>query len=241
MMTTHIGNIVLVNRTTVLTDDQVKNIIPALQAQVTTDFSPVWGLDATLGFFGIGDPDPGPGTWPLLLLDTTDQPGAGGYHLDQSGQVFGRVFCRDAIDAGDSWTIDASHELLEMLADPTAGTDPSQYVWLQGGEWTGKQCLREVCDACEAEQFGYSRLGADGSPVMLSDFVTPGYFFLPDHSGHFDFGKHLKAAAPALLVDGYLGIFDPATGDWSQVSNFRRGEKSARAKRMHRTRERMMA
>lgn len=230
--------IAVVNRTSVLSDVQLQNVVPAYQAFVTQDLAPVWNVSAELVFVGENDPVP-PGAWPLSHEDTTDTPGAGGYHLDDRGRVMGRVFVKDAIEAGEAWSIDGSHELAEMLVDPSAGTDPSVFVALRG-EWARWQCLPEVCDACEGDQFGYHRPGADGSAVPLSDFVLPEYFFMrpTPANGAYDFRGHLLSPAPALLPDGYLGVRDRMTGEWSQVSNFRLGiRRSRRPQRMHRLRD----
>jgi hypothetical protein len=229
--------IVIVNRSTVLSDAEVEAVVPALQAQVHEDFAPLWGIDAEI-VFGPASTDPAK-TWLLEILDHTDVEGAGGYHVDENGRVSGEVFAADAIAAGEAWTVDASHELLEMLADPTAGTDPGRFVDLIG-RYAGLQCLREVCDAVESDALGYDRAGADGAPVLLSDFVLPRYFGQenPPAAGmRADFGGHLPlgAVAPTLLSGGYLGIYDPATGQWSQVSDFVAGRRSRRAMRHGRT------
>jgi hypothetical protein len=225
-----VDRIVIVNRSTCLADAEVMAVVPALQAQVSQDFAPIWGIDAEV-VFGPAATDPAQ-AWLLEILDRTDVPGAGGYHVDEAGRISGKVFAMDAMQAGEEWTVDASHELLEMLADPT--TD--QTVDLDGGE----QCLREVCDAVEDDQFGYSRPGADGASVALSDFVTPAYFGGQNGGGFAgaDFRQALPtgAVAPQLMQGGYLGIYDPATGRWSQVSDFdRTGRRSRRSLRHGRT------
>jgi hypothetical protein len=223
--------IVIVNRSTCLSDDEVSAVVPALQAQVSQDFAPIWGIDAEIVFTRF----PNPTGWLLEILDRTDVPGAGGYHVDEAGRVSGKVFAMDAMQAGEAWTVDASHELLEMLADPT--TDVMVDL---AGRHAGLQCLREVCDAVEAGELGYNRQGADDTQVPLSDFVTPSYFGEQNGGGfaYADFRQALPAGAvaPQLMQGGYLGIFDPATGQWSQVSNFTRaGVRSRRAMRHGRT------
>lgn len=227
--------IIVVNRSTVLTDEQVRNVIPALQDQVSRDFEPVWGIGATIVFAA----DLGPNDWPLYILDTTDVPGAGGYHLDANGKVEGKVFARDAMEAGEAWTVDLSHELLEMLADPSAGTDPSKFIALTG-KWEGYKCLREVCDAVEDDSLGYGLPGADKRLVLLSDFVTPAYFedgAVSNRFGQADFKGHLPtgAVAPALLQGGYLGLLQP-DGTWTQVSDFALAPRS----RAHRSKRRSL-
>jgi hypothetical protein len=207
--------IVIVNRSSV-PDGDIENILPALQSQVSDDFAPIWKIDATIKFAGINDRVIPDDYWPLIIYDHTDTPGAGGYHTDDKGRVSGKAFWLDAVQAGEAPSVDVSHEMLEMLADPTTRT----LVELQG-QWSGYQCLQEVCDAVEADALAYSKLGIDGKPVMLSDFCTPTYFKpiygLP--SGYDFCGKLLKPA-PALLQGGYLGILNQLTGQWQQVSDF---------------------
>jgi hypothetical protein len=211
--------IVVVNRSS-RPDAEIENIIPALQMQVSHDFAPLWGIDTTISFVGRHHPIPA-GEWPLRILDHTDVAGAGGYHVDLHGRVSGKVFWLDAIEAGEQPSVDVSHELLEMLADPSAGTDLATYINLQG-RYTGLQCLREVSDAVESDALGYTHPGADGKPVLLSDFVTPRYFGKENPGGVtlYDFQGRLHEPAPGLLQGGYLGIYNPKTGRWTQVSDF---------------------
>jgi hypothetical protein len=223
--------IVIVNRSTCLSDAEVQAVVPALQAQVHEDFAPIWGIDAEIVFTRF----PQPTGWLLEILDRTDVPGAGGYHVDEAGRISGKVFAMDIVQAGEEWAVDASHELLEMLADPTTNV----MVDLTGRH-AGLQSLREVCDAVEDDQFGYSRPGADGAPVALSDFVTPSYFGGQNGGGFAgaDFRQALPAdaVAPQLMQGGYLGIYDPAAGRWSQMSDFdRTGRRSRRSLRHGRT------
>ena len=44
--------IVIVNKCSVLSDDNIQAVIPAIQAQVTEDFAPIWEASATLQFLG---------------------------------------------------------------------------------------------------------------------------------------------------------------------------------------------
>ena len=142
--------IVLINQTSVVSDGQVAAVVPILQTLFDRDFEPVWGtgLGVQVSVLARGDDLPA-GAWPIYLLDTTDQPGAGGYHLDDTGIPAGKVFVKDAIEANESWTVDLSHEFLEMCSDPT--TD----VLIQLAGMPGYAALREACDACEDDSFGY--------------------------------------------------------------------------------------
>ena len=134
------------------------------------------------------------GIWPLYLLDHSDQPGALGYHLDQHGRIQGKVFAADDQRYGVSWTVDLTHELLEMLGDPTTDT----LINLPDG----RQYIREVCDAVEDDSVAYMKNG-----VLVSDFVTPAYFF-ESKDTKYDFCGKLNGTAPTLTPGGYLGIYD---------------------------------
>lgn len=220
-------DIVLVNRSTVLTDAAIQAVIPAFQAQVTEDWLPHWpGRSATVHFAALLGSVPA-GMWPLYILDTTDVPGAGGYHDDDTGTPQGKVFAGDAMQYGEAWTVDATHELLEMLGDPDTNTIiplPHQL-----------HCLQEVCDAVEADQYGYTK--PRWPEVLLSDFCYPAYF--TGGHGPFDAMRHLTKPAPALLHGGYLGIELP-DGQWTQIVKRRAdGTTSRREQRRGRTSDRL--
>src|SRR5215469_9501274 len=46
--------ILIINQCSVLSDANVQAVIPAVQAQVSEDFAPIWKADATLQFLGRG-------------------------------------------------------------------------------------------------------------------------------------------------------------------------------------------
>ena len=108
----------VINSSTVLSDDEVKAAVPALQKQVSRDFAPAWGIDADLTFVAKGH-KPSKTTWWLIILDNSDQAGALGYHdVTSEGLPIGKVFAGSDMQYGYNWTVTASHELLEMLGDP---------------------------------------------------------------------------------------------------------------------------
>jgi hypothetical protein len=214
--------IAILNACSVLTDAEIAAVVPALQAQVDEDWLPHWpGRGASLLFVAKGATIPA-GAWPLRIMDTTDVPGAGGYHEDDSGTPDGKVFAADAMQCGEAWTVDTSHELLEMLCDPTTNT----ILPLPGHP--SLHCAQEVCDAVEADRYGYTK--PKYPRVLLSDYCLPAYFD-PDAEGPFDFKGHLPARAPALLHGGYLGI-ELANGEWTQITKRRAdGSLSRRSQR----------
>ena len=201
----------VINASTVLTDAEIRPVVNALQQQVTHDFRPVWGVDAELTFVPSGSSPP-IGTWWLTILDDADQAGALGYHdLTPDGLPLGKVFAATDLKYGTSWTVTASHELLEMLADPNINLT----VFVQNENTTGTLYAYEVCDACESDAYAY-KIGS----VQVSDFVFPSWFedFRPEGSTQFD--QVNKITEPLeLLSGGYIGVFSVSDGSgWQQMT-----------------------
>ena len=130
--------------------------------------------------------------------------GVGLSHLTKEGLPLGKVFAKSDIDNGYIWTVTASHELLEMLGDP----DIKLTAFVQKTNDSGRLYAYEVCDACEADKFGY-KIGG----TLVSDFVYPAWFesFRKKGSTQFDYGKRIKAPFQ-LLSGGYIGVFDVGSG-----------------------------
>jgi hypothetical protein len=110
--------VAVINASTVLTDAQVRDVVPALQLQVHRDLAPACNIDADLTFVPKGAQPPA-NTWWLAILDDSTQAGALGFHeTTTQGMPLGLAFARTAAEDGVNWTVTASHELLEMLVDP---------------------------------------------------------------------------------------------------------------------------
>jgi hypothetical protein len=201
---THVVHVALVSETQRITSGQLSRVSAALQRQVTRDFGPIWGIRATVDAFASLDDVP-LGYWPVVVLDQIDDPDALGYHQDQDGQPYALVVYTR------SWSLTASHEVLEMLADPwgrrlIGGTsiNPDQ----------GRvRYLIEVCDPCEAPQYAYRING-----VLVSDFYTPSFFDSRESSGgRYDFTRHIQKPK-TILPGGYISWLDPATRHlWQQI------------------------
>ncbi len=203
--------VAIINASTVLSDDDVEAALPALQTQVHRDFYyPVWGVDADLVFVGKGRTPPA-GSWWLAIMDNSDQADALGYHdITSEGLPLGKVFAATDQQYGLSWTVTASHELLEMLGDP----DVNLSSFVQTGGNTGTFYAYEVCDPCELDEQGYQIDGA-----KLSDFVYPSWFegFRKPGSTQFDFMKRIDRPFK-LLPGGYSLVLDIPSGlGWYQI------------------------
>jgi hypothetical protein len=94
---------------------------------------------------------------PLAHVRGQDTLIGGAHGVNSTGGVSGFAFPTRI----EPWTMSASHELLEMLEDPTGSTTRDGYAL-------------EICDPVETA--GYQ---LDG--VMVSDFVTPAWFTARTH------------------------------------------------------------
>jgi hypothetical protein len=212
--------ITIVNQSTALTDAEVQAVIPAITTFANRDVCPAWGLDpVAIMFAGTGSVID-PAAWPIYIMDTADISGALGYHLDTAGRVSGKVFAGDCLRDGVSWTVDLTHELCEMMIDPTCDT----LITLSDG----RQTVREGADPVEDDSCGYGISG-----VLVSDFALPAYF--TGALGPWDFQKKLTSWVPTLASGGYISLLSPGATQWTQVFAMRAdGSISDRAKRMGR-------
>ncbi len=209
--------VAVVNHSTVVSDTEVAITVDALQRQVTNHFEPHWNAGASL--IVVDSTAAGhamrlrasevvqqlpEGAWLLALLDDSDQATALGYHaLDPKDIPIGKVFARSDQAAGLSWTVTASHELLEMLGDPYV----SLSVQIRDD---GTAVAYETADAVEDDRFGY-RI----ADVLVSDFVYPSWFIAAS-PGPWDYREHCTGPLQ-LLPGGYIGVWTPGKG-WSQAT-----------------------
>jgi hypothetical protein len=203
--------VAIVNASTVLADEEIARAIPAFQKQVSEHLAYVWGADAVLSFIPRGASPPS-GVWWLLILDNTDQATFLGYHdVTDSGLPLGKVFAATDQTFGFNWTITASHELLEMLIDPNINLT----VFVQDDNSAGRLYAYELCDPCEADQYGYP---IDG--VMVSDFVFPAWFQSFQNPGNVQYDVTQRISRPfQLLPGGYISVYDlGAGGGWQQLN-----------------------
>jgi len=205
--------IAILNNYTPLSDADVQNVVDALQMQVHRDFAPAWGIDADLTYYKSGQTPPAD-SWQLIILDNSDQAGALGYHdLTPQGLPLGKVFAGTDVQNKMSWSVTASHELLEMLGDPNINL----CAFRANTDGTSSLYAYETCDACEDDQFGYNITLPNNVSILVSDFVYPSWFedFHPAGT-QFDFCS--KITAPfELLQGGYIGLFNISSGSgWTQ-------------------------
>lgn len=189
---------------------QLTKVASALSKQVQNDFQPIWNTAATVDAFAHLEDVP-VDYWPIIVMK--DVQGAAGYHQDKNGQPY------SVVEYGNQWSITASHECLEMLADPfgrrlKSGDLPDQAVKL-GLKQGRVRFLVEVCDPSESGQFGYHVNG-----ILVSDFYTP-HFFDPVASPGVRYSFTGKIDAPRkILQDGYISWQDLTSKHWFQLRMF---------------------
>jgi len=202
----------IINASDAVSDAECRSLTDALQIQVSRDFAPVWRIDANLTFVPKGQM-PNPGTWWLSILDSTDRAGVLGHHdLTPDGLPIGKSFAATDKRYGFEWTVTASHELLEMLANP----DVNLTVLVHPDQGDNKLYAYEVCDPCEDDACAYSING-----IKVCNFVYPAYFqiFRQPGSAKFDHQGMLTAPIPTLLPGGYISAFDVNdSGGWQHIA-----------------------
>jgi hypothetical protein len=180
----------------------VARVTAALQRQAIRDFRPAWDVEATVDSFPKLEDVP-IGYWPILIQEDINMPGAAGIHLDKDGQPFALV------TMSDSWSLTASHELLEMLADPFGNRlVPGQSPKRGQGR---VEFLVEVCDPSEADEFGYTV-----NDILVSDFYTPHFFDPVKADGvRYSFTGAIKKPR-TILKGGYISFHAPVSDHWWQ-------------------------
>jgi len=152
--------------------------------------------------------------WVLGLFEKPDQPGALGYHDESpNGRPFSKLFPLLDKQEGSQWSVTASHELLEMLADPNV----AKCAQLPDGTIFAY----EVADQCEAQSYLINN-------VHVSDFCLPPNFEPPTNwqSLKLDWMGLVKSPMQ-VLPGGYAQYFDPQQG-WQQVQHAQQAPRAYR-------------
>jgi hypothetical protein len=194
-------HLALVSESTKVPADQLGVVASALQVQVLRDFGPAWGITATVDAFERLDQVPIT-YYPMIIRD--DLPvNAAGIHLDKDFTPFA------LIEASNRWTLTASHEALELLADPFGNRlHAAESIKPEQGR---VEYLVEVCDPSEAIPFTYRING-----VVVSDFYLPTFFDpVANPRGTYSFTGAVTKPLE-VLKGGYLSWRDPSTSRWWQ-------------------------
>jgi len=196
------------NHSTLLSDADGARITKALARQLSEHVQTTWMLiPPALSY--IGKATLPADASPLVLFDDADVADALGYHDETpEGLPYGRVFVKTILDNGGTIldgatavSVTLSHELLEMVGDPTAAE------WVDGPD--GYDYARELGDPVESDAY-------DIDGVSVSNFVLPAWFDPHAPRGlRFDYLSKLGANF-AMSSGGYM-IRRTETGEVSQV------------------------
>jgi hypothetical protein len=202
--------VALVDMTGKIDRATLNEVAGALNEQIQADFAPVWHVRATVGVFD----KVAAGTWQVQIKTKLDEPGALGYHTDD---VHNQPI--SYIDDTDDWPTTASHEVLEMLADPFGnrmhaarlpqGADSYYEKFGLTSKTSRVHYLLEVCDPCEATSY-------EVGGVPLSDFLLPYWYRSTTLAG----GHYSRAAgclSPREVAEGGYVSFSNAAGEWYQI------------------------
>jgi hypothetical protein len=195
-------NLALVSEVEGHDPSDVARVSGALQKQASRDFSPYWEVEATVDAYPRLEDVP-VGYWPMVVKTDIEVPGAAGIHLDDNGQPFA------LITMSDSWSLTASHEMVEMLADPMGNRlVPGQSPHPDQGR---VEFLVEVADPSEAAEFGYT-----SNDILVSDFYTPRFFDpVPTENCRYSYTGAIKEPR-TILRGGYISWHDPTSNEWWQ-------------------------
>lgn len=140
------------------------------------------------------------GYWPLIIKRDIDTLGATGIHSsDKNGQPFALL----SYDTAFVWTVTASHELLDMLADPFGNRTISGPSPNPADKGKIVNLLVEVAQPVEGEENDYE---IDG--VKVSDFVTPAFFGVTKKKeSHYSFRGAVKEPLK-IAKGGFLSWVD---------------------------------
>lgn len=161
-------SIALVPRGMQIDASEMARVASAIQIQLTRDFAPAWGIDAVCTAF------PNVGSVPagyLHVLVVPDAGGKAGFHGHVNGQP---AFAVVQYAADGTWSVAASHEVIEMLVDPRGdrlvqGPDP---INAHGRV----HYLMEICDPCQGQPFSYQV--DHNHSAAVADFCLPSFYGL---------------------------------------------------------------
>jgi hypothetical protein len=203
----------LTDRTREIDPRLVQEAAAALNIQVLDDLAQYWDVKATVRY--LPDPMVIPAeVWPVYLVGELPEK-LWGVHLDKKQKPYALV---ETVSGSNDWTIEASHEIIEMLVDPSGNRlrtsfaieiTPDKKIRDTSGQFN---YLVEACDPCQGSRYAYSVQG-----IAVSDFITP-HFYDPELTSgtRYSFGDHIPEPR-RVLPGGYISFVDPQIEQWQQI------------------------
>lgn len=207
-------NLVLANLSTSIDDAAFATAVSAIGLQVSRDFQPEWGSGAQLKPVRLslngGSANIDGATDAIIYLgESSSDPTSGvsgvyGYHAVNYAQLpYAFVYLDVCAQYGEVWSTTLSHEVLELVADPTAvltvnGPAPASVT--PSGKTVSYDL--EVCDPTQGDAYKINN-------VSVSNFVTKGYFGMTGGSPATNFLK-LPLSVFGVRSGGYCQYEDSA-------------------------------
>lgn len=181
--------ICIVNYST-LEYDAVEKARAAIERQVNEHFAPAWGRTAQLEIWSEGKQLES-GTWWVTISSDKSETDNPAYHVINRDSVpEARLFLESIAADGLEWTVMASQEILEMLANPGGNL----YAMIPSR--TGYDLYQqEVCEPCSRD----SKYTYEIDGVKVSDFVLPAWFEKYGHPEKARFDHLGKISLPLYL------------------------------------------
>jgi hypothetical protein len=207
-------SVAIANLSTSIDDASFAAAVAAIGVQVRRDFQPEWGAGAYLTATRItldgGAARIDAASDAIIYVgDAANDPTLGmdgmfGYHARTNGKLpYAFVYLDVCAQYGEAWSCTLSHEVLEMLADPTtvmtaAGPAPAGL----GAVGRTVSYDLEVCDPTQSDSYLVDH-------VAVSNFVTRAWFGLPGGSPATNFLK-LPLTPFGVRPKGYFQYEDSA-------------------------------
>jgi hypothetical protein len=207
-MATMVG---LISQSQEVTPEELADVAVALNSQASSDLPQLWPdcAGSVTAFPSVASALVN-GHIPLVVVDDIHVSGAGVHYAEGvgTGQPFGLVL----YSTQPRWSIDASHECLEIIVDPTLkrtvaapSPDPSSST-------NTVSVLVEVCDPCQAICYAAS------NGTLLSDFCSPAYYNDADPTPGTRYSFRGSVTEPRQVLEGgYISWFIEETGTWCRM------------------------
>lgn len=190
------AHVQLVHATDVVSWKDAQRVTRALRTQAREHFAPVYGLCAEVELVPRGREDAA--AWQIAIVaDARCAEDDGWHELTAAGRPLGKVLAKKVLAETGGWSSTASHELLEMLADPDMSLTVVAY---DGGR--SHLYAYEIRYSVQDDAHAYFI-----DRVRVSDFVYPAWFesFHARGDARFDHRGHCVRPLQ-ILSGGYASV-----------------------------------
>lgn len=193
-----------------ITPQELDIACKAIQKQIDRHVEPEWGERTHVAYSPTSSPAPG---WERVgIYDTIDFPNVNGFHAVQNGQPMAKV------NYSPFWTLDLSHEIVEMVCDPTGRSFRSGQSLLDGQG--SVSYLLEICDACQDFDDSYFVEGVRVCNFFKRNYFTPGVVPGASYSMANAMGDPVLQGPLTISPNGYLTWFHEPGNQWYCADRF---------------------